>query len=73
MRNDGAEDTSEIARSEGDSQLGGLGVVLLACSKDIVVEELHEPFEGDELDDGVWHLPGPEGTQTLIESVGSCM
>lgn len=56
---DGAEDTGEVARGKGDAELGGLAVVLFSLGEDVVVEELHEPLEGNELDDGVGHLSSP--------------
>jgi len=68
VRHDGAEDTGEVARSEGDSQLGGLAVVLLSLGEDVVVEELHEPLESHKLDDGVGHLSSPKRTNAGVES-----
>lgn len=69
VRDNRAEDTSQVTRGEGDTQLGALGVGLLALREDVVVEELHEPLESHELDDRVGHLPRPERTQTLVEPI----
>ena len=60
MRNNSAEDTSKVTRGEGDTQLGSLIVVFFAFGEDVVVEELHEPLESNEFDDGVGNLSGPE-------------
>lgn len=68
VRDDSAEDTSQIAGSECNSQLGGLRVVLLAKGEDVVIEELDKPFESDELDNSVWDLTRPERDETLVEA-----
>lgn len=60
VRNNGAEDTSKVTRGEGNAQLGSLIVVFFAFGENVVVEELHEPLESNEFDDGVGNLPGPE-------------
>mmetsp|Transcript_13057 Transcript_13057/g.22034 ORF Transcript_13057/g.22034 Transcript_13057/m.22034 type:complete len:302 (+) Transcript_13057:28-933(+) len=69
--NHGAEDTGDVAGEEGDHELGGLSVLVLGLGEDVGVEVLHDLLEGHELHDGVGHLSGPEGLQTLVESVGS--
>lgn len=51
--------------------MGGLSVVLLSLGEDVVIEELDEPFEGDELDNGVGNLTTPQRTNTLVESTGA--
>lgn len=45
-----------------------LGVVFLAQSEDVVIEELDEPLESDELDDSIGHLTRPEWDNTLVET-----
>jgi hypothetical protein len=71
MRNDGAEDTSDVTRHEGNHHLFSLGVFTLWLGENVSVEGLHNLFEGDKLDDGVWNLSAPEWGQTLVETVGS--
>lgn len=71
VRDDGAEDTSEVSWEECDTELGSLGVILFSLREVVSIEVGNEPFEGDELDDGVWNLSTPKWTKTLIESVGS--
>lgn len=66
--NYGAEDTSEVTRGEGDSQLGGFAIVLFSLGEDVVIEELDEPFEGDELHNCVGNLSTPQRTDSGVES-----
>jgi len=70
---DGAEDACEVAGGEGDAELRGLAVVLFSLGEDVVVEKLHEPLEGHELDDRVGHLSSPERTNARVESLGACV
>ena len=68
MRDNSTEDTSKVTRSKSNAQLSSLVVVLFALSKDVVVEELHEPFECHELDNSVRHLTSPKRSQTFVET-----
>ena len=67
--NDGAENTSNVTRHEGNHELGTLGVRALLLGEDFGIELLDDSLEGDELDDGVWNLSSPEWLKTLVESV----
>ena len=55
----GAEDTSKITGCEGDAELCGFTVIFFAFGEDVIIEELHEPFESDEFHNGVRNLSGP--------------
>ena len=67
MRNNGAEDTGNVTRHEGDHELGGLAVLALWLGEDVAIEVLDDLLEGDELDNGVWDLSSPEWLDTLVE------
>ena len=71
MRDNGAEDSSNVTRHEGDEHLLSLGVFVLWLGEDLGVELCNNLLEGDELDNGVWNLSAPEWGQTLVESIGS--
>ncbi len=71
VRHDSAEDTSKISRGEGDAKLSCFVVVFLALREDVVIEELHEPFESNELDDRVGHLSTPQRTDTLVKAANA--
>ncbi len=49
VRNDGANDTSQVTRGEGNSELGVLGVRVLGLSENVGVEQLHNLLEEVEL------------------------
>lgn len=68
MRNDSAENTSQITRSKSNSQLKSFGVFILWLSENIGIEKLDDLFEGDELDNGIWDLSSPEWSESLEES-----
>ena len=53
---DGANDTGEVTRSEGDSELSGLAVGVLRSGEDMGVEERNDLLEEVELGHGVWNL-----------------
>jgi len=67
----GAEDTGNVTRHEGDGELSTLGVFALGLGEDSSVEEFDSLFESDELHDGVGDLSSPEGSQTLEQTVGT--
>jgi hypothetical protein len=69
MRDESAEHTGNVSGHESDHQLGRLAVGVLWLGEDGLVELLHDLLEGDELDNGVWNLSGPEWLETLVESV----
>lgn len=71
MRNDSAEDTSEISWSKSDAQLCCLVVVFLALGENVVIEELYKPFESNELDNGVRDLSSPQRTDSLVKTRNS--
>lgn len=66
VRDDGAEDTSQVTGHESNGQLLGLGVLVLGLSEDVSVEEFDDLFEGDELNDGVGDLSGPKRRQDVV-------
>jgi len=70
LRDQSAEDTSNVTRHEGDGELSSLGVFALGLSENLFVEKSDSLFESDELHDGVGDLSSPEGSQTL-EQTGS--
>jgi hypothetical protein len=58
--NDGANDTREVTRTEGDSELSGLAVGFFRGGEDVSVEELDDLLEEVELGHSVWDLSRPE-------------
>jgi len=71
LGDEGTENTSNITRSESDSELGGLAVFFLGLGANVFVDGFNGSFESDELHDGVGDLSGPKRTQTLVETVSS--
>merc|ERR1719473_1777738 len=71
MRDDGAENTSNVTGHEGHTKLGALAVARFWLGEDVGIEGLDDSFEGDEFDNGVWNLSAPEWGETLVESVGT--
>lgn len=71
VRNDGAEDTSQVTRQEGDSELLSLGVFSSGLGEDVGVEGFDDLFESDELHNGVGDLSSPKGSQTLVKSTSA--
>jgi len=63
VRNDGANDTSDVTRSKCDLQLGGLRVLILGLREDVGVESLDDLLEEIELGHGVWDLARPQWGQ----------
>jgi len=60
---DGADNTGEVTRGEGDTELGALAVGLLGFSEDVGVEQLDDLLEEEELGHGVGDLTRPEGNE----------
>ena len=71
VRNDGAENTSDVTGHEGNGKLSSLGVGGFLLGEDLSVELGNDLLESDELDNGVWNLSSPEWLKTLVESVDS--
>lgn len=71
VRNDSAENTSQVTRQEGDSELLSLGVFSSGLGEDVSIERFNDLFESDELHDGVGDLSSPKGSQTLVESTSA--
>jgi len=69
LRDQSAEDTGNITRSEGNGELSGLRVLVLRLGEDVSVEHFDGLFEGDELHDSIGDLSSPEGSKTLIETI----
>jgi len=65
---DGAEDTGHVPGHEGNSELLGLGVLILGFGEHLGVEHGGNFLESDELHDGVRDLSSPEGGNALIET-----
>jgi hypothetical protein len=59
VRDNSAENTSQITWSESDTELSGFVVVFFSLGENVIIEELYEPFESDELDDGIGNLTTP--------------
>lgn len=69
MRDNSAEDTSQVTRHEHNRELSGLRVAFLGSSENVSIEGTNDVFEGTELDHCVGDLSHPEGTETLVETV----
>lgn len=67
VRNDGAEDTSDVTSREGNTSLSSLGIVGL-LAREAVVHHLNDGLEGSKLHHGVWDLTAPERVDALVES-----
>lgn len=63
VRDDGTDDTGEVARRESDTELGGLAVRFLGRGEDVAVEHLDDVLEEEELRHRVWDLARPERNQ----------
>jgi len=66
MRDNSAENTSNITRHEGNHKLGGLAVFALWLSENVRVEVLDDLLESDELHNGVRNLSSPKWLKTLV-------
>merc|ERR1719189_1205680 len=69
VRHDGAEDSSDVAGSEGDHQLLRLAALRPGLGHHVLVDGLHGPLEAGELHHGVGDLSAPQGNQGLVETV----
>jgi hypothetical protein len=63
VRDDGADNTSNVTGGEGDTELSGFAVAILGLSEDVLVEELNGLLEEEELGHGVGDLTRPEGDE----------
>lgn len=68
VRDDSAEDTSDVTSSEGDAELFKLGAFASGLGDDVSVESLDGSLESPELHHGVRDLSGPQRNQTLVET-----
>lgn len=68
VRDDGAEDTSDVTSGEGDTELFKLGALASRLGNDVSVEGLDGSLEGPELHHSVRDLSGPQRNQTLVET-----
>lgn len=66
VRDEGAEDTSQVTRHEGNGQLLSLRVFTSGSSEELGVEKFNDLFEGDELNDGIGDLSGPKRRQDIV-------
>lgn len=66
VRDEGAEDTSQVNRHEGNGQLLSLRVFTSGSSEELGVEKFNDLFEGDELNDGIGDLSGPKRRQDIV-------
>ena len=71
VRDDGAENTSDVTRHEGNGKLSTLRVRGFVGGENVLVERLDDLLEGDELDNGVWDLSAPEWGKSLEETVST--
>ena len=71
MGHDGAEDSRDVAGSEGDDQLLGLAALRPWLGHHVLVEGLHGPLEAGELHHGVGDLSAPQRNQGLVEPIYS--
>lgn len=69
VRDEGAENTGNVTRHEGDHELGSLAVLGLWLGEDIGVELGDDLLERNELDNGIWNLSSPQWGETFVESV----
>merc|ERR1719422_2284021 len=69
MGDDGAEDTSDVAGSEGDHQLFGLGALGPGLGDHVLVKSLHGSLETGKLHHGVGDLSSPKRNQGLVETI----
>jgi len=65
VRDNGASNTSDVARSESDTQVLSLGVSLLRGGEDVLVKGLLNLLKEEELGHGVRDLTGPQGDDGL--------
>lgn len=56
MGDDGADDTGEVTRREGDTELRALAVLRLGLGEDVRVEQRDDLLEEEELGHGVRDL-----------------
>ena len=73
MRDDGAEDSSNVSSSEGHHQLLGLAALCPGLGHHVLVQSLHCPLEAGELHHGVGDLSAPEWDQRLVETIDSLL
>lgn len=66
VRDEGAEDTSQVTRHEGNGQLLSLRVFTSGSSEELGVEKFDDLFEGNELNDGIGDLSGPKRRQDIV-------
>merc|ERR1711917_210700 len=71
VRDNGAEDTSNVTSSEGNHQLFGLGALVTWLWNNIVVKGDNSFFEASELHHCVWDLSHPKWFQSLEECSSS--
>lgn len=65
----GAEDSCQITRGEGNRELSSSRVLVLGLLvKDSLVDLLHDFFKGHELHNGVRHLTAPKRDDSLVET-----
>lgn len=71
MGDDGTEDTSDVTGDKGDTELLGLVVLGARLGEGVLVDGLDGLLKGGELHHGVGDLTEPEGSETLVEAVGT--
>jgi hypothetical protein len=67
MRDNGAQNTSQVTTSECNSSLAAFTVVVLGA-REVVVHSLNDSFEGGELHHGIWDLATPQWVETFVET-----
>jgi hypothetical protein len=56
VRDDSADDASQVARRECDAKLRGLGITRFLLGEDVGIEKRYDLFEEKELGHGIWDL-----------------
>ena len=68
MRDDGAEDTSDVASGECDDQLFLLAALVSRFGDDVLVQRLECALEARELHHRVRNLSAPQWHKTFVET-----
>lgn len=66
VRDESAEDTSQVTRHESNRQLLSLGVFTSGSGEELSVEKFNDLFEGDELNNGIGDLSSPKRRQDIV-------
>ena len=73
VRDNGAEDTSDVSGGEGDNELLRLGALGSRLGHNVLVDGLHSPLKAGELHHCVGDLSAPQGHQGLVEAIDTLL